>query len=144
MPVAPAPARPPTPHAPAIPPAAAAPRATPLRLLVVECPDESTVPASVFLCAAAIEAEVACVDRIEDLGGDPDLDAICGVIFAGNRPPAEWPEAVRRAKDLAPGRPIVVLAPAHDEMPTGARRPPGARLLLVTDSAERLLVALED
>jgi hypothetical protein len=131
--------RPAIPRAPAPAPAAPAP----LRLLVVEADHESRIPQSVFLCASVLGAEVSCVDRVESLGGDPDLDAVCGVVFAGSRPAAEWPEAVRRAKDLAPGRPVVVLAPFGAEPSSGARRTLGPRLLSASDPAERLLVALD-
>jgi hypothetical protein len=135
-----------TPAAPpraAAPPVPAAPAPGPLRLLVVEADHESRIPESVFLCARVLAAEVSCVDRVESLGGDPDLDAVCGVIFAGSRPAAEWPEAVRRARDLAPGRPVVVLAPFGAEPSSGARRTLGPRLLAASDPPERLLVALD-
>ncbi len=140
--VAPAPVAAPRP-APARAQAPAAPPGGPLRLLVVEAADVAAIPESVFLCAGVMGAEVACVARVESLAGDPDLESVCAVVLAGGRPAAEWPEAVRRAKDLAPGRPVVVLSPSGTEPATGARRALGAQLLAAGDPAERLLVALD-
>src|SRR5688572_9950561 len=137
--------------APAAPPPTAAkvggtkstPAPGPIRLLVVEAEEDRRIPESVFLCAQAMGADVACVPRVESLAGDPDLDAVCAIVLAGTRPAAEWPEAVRRAKDLAPGRPVVVLAPYDSETSSGARRALGAHLLAFSDPADRLLVALD-
>jgi hypothetical protein len=144
------PAPPPRTASPAPRPAAAkigatrsAPAPGPIRLLVVEAEEDRRIPESVFLCAQAMGADVACVPRVESLAGDPDLDAVCAIVLAGARPAAEWPEAVRRAKDLAPGRPVVVLAPYDSETSSGARRALGAHLLAASDPAERLLVALD-
>jgi hypothetical protein len=148
---APTPPTPPTPPPPPSPPPApraparVAPSAPagPIRLLVVEVEHERAIPQSVFLCAAVLEAEVAAVPRVEALGGDPDLDAVCGVVFAGGREPADWPAAVRRAKDLVPGKPVVVLVPPGQEPAGGARRAIGAILLGAGDPPERLLLALD-
>lgn len=134
--------------APASPPAAAPapPPAEPagmLRLLVVEAVAVERIPPSVFLCAEVLGAEVAHVGRIDELAGDPDLDAVCAIIFAGARPAAEWPEAVRRGKDLAPGRPIVILAGGGNLPGDAARRALGGVLLADDDPAERLLLALD-
>lgn len=114
-----------------------------LRLLVVEAVAAERIPPSVFLCAEVLGAEVAHVGRIDELAGDPDLDAVCAIIFAGVRPAAEWPEAVRRGKDLAPGRPIVILAGGGNLPGDAARRALGGVLLADDDPAERLLLALD-
>ena len=138
--------------APRVPAPPAPPRAEPappreapamLRLLVVEAVAVERIPPSVFLCAEVLGAEVAHVARIDELAGDPDLDAVCAIVFAGTRPAAEWPEAVRRGKDLAPGRPVVILAGGGVLPGEGARRALGSALLSIDDSAERLLLALD-
>jgi len=114
-----------------------------LRLLVVEAVAVERIPPSVFLCAEVMGAEVAQVARIDELAGDPDLDAVCAIVFAGSRPAVEWPEAVRRGKDLAPGRPVVILAGGGTLPGALARRTLGGVLLADDDPAERLLLALE-
>jgi hypothetical protein len=142
------PARPaPVPPAPRAtpPPPPAPPREAPamLRLLVVEAVAVERIPPSVFLCAEVLGAEVAHVACIDELAGDPDLEAVCAIVFAGARPAAEWPEAVRRGKDLAPGRPVVILAGGGAMLGEGARRALGSALLSDDDPAERLLLALD-
>ena len=129
---------------PAPMPAPAAPAApAELRLLVVEAVAVERIPPSVFLCAQVLGAEVAHVPLIDELAGDPDLDAVCGIVFAGARPAAEWPEALRRGRDLAPGRPVIILAGGGAQPTGGARRALGGALLSVDDPAETLLVALD-
>jgi len=142
------PARPaPVPPAPSAttPATLAPPREAPamLRLLVVEAVAVERIPPSVFLCAEVLGAEVAHVTCIDELAGDPDLEAVCAIVFAGARPAAEWPEAVRRGKDLAPGRPVVILAGGGAMLGEGARRALGSALLSDDDPAERLLLALD-
>ncbi len=114
-----------------------------LRLLVVEATAEDRIPESVFLCARVLGAEVAQVASIDELAGDPDLDAVCGIIFAGMRPAAEWPEALHRGRDLAPGRPVLILSGGGVEPTGGARRALRGALLSVDDPAELLLLALD-
>jgi hypothetical protein len=125
------------------PPADVLPSRPHLRLLVVETAHEEREPASVFLCAAVLEAEVACVENIDDLAGDPDLEAVCGVIFAMGRPAADWPDVVRRARDLAPGSPVVILTAAGSAPPARPHPRLGARVLDEADPAEALLMALD-
>ncbi len=113
------------------------------RLLVVEMADGREPPPSIFLCAQVLEAEVAQVDSIDELVGDPDLALVCGVILGGPRPPASWPDAVRHARSLVPQRPVVLLATFGTESTPGARRALGDALRSEDDPAERILLALD-
>jgi hypothetical protein len=112
-------------------------------LLVVECVASRTPPESVFLCAAALGLDVACVDRVEELDGDPDAAAVQAVIIASDRAPEDWPAAVKKARRLAPGKPVLVLAMFGQEAPKVARRALGEALLEASASAEELLLALD-
>jgi len=112
------------------------------RILVVEMADGRTPPQSVYLCAQVLEAEVAQVDSIEELKGDPDVGLVCGVVLGGLRNSATWPEAVRQARAIVPRRPVVLLATYGVEPPAGARRALGEALQSESDPAERLLLAL--
>jgi len=113
------------------------------RMLVVEMLDNRKLPESVFLCAAALDAEVAIVPTLAEIAGDPDLALVCGIVLVGARPPAEWPAAVRSARALVPGRPVVLLAGYGVEASAGARRALGDSLLPEDGPAERLLLALD-
>lgn len=112
------------------------------RVLVVEMADGRTPPASVYLCAQVLDAEVAQVDSIEELAGDPDIALVCGVVLGGPRKSETWPDAVRRARSLVPRRPVVLLATYGVEPTAGARRALGEALQCESDPAERLLLAL--
>lgn len=126
---------------------AAVPATPPLsadtRLLVVEMRDARQPPESVFLCAAALDAQVAVVPTLAELENDPDLALVMGIVLAGTRPPAEWPGAVRSARALVPGRPVVLLATYGVEPTAGARRALGDALLPEGGPAEHLLLALD-
>lgn len=113
------------------------------RLLVVEMADGRGPPTAIFMCAQILEAEVAQVESIDELAGDPDLALVCGVILGGPRPPASWPDAVRHARSLVPKRPVVLLATFGSESTPGARRALGAALCSEADPAERILLALD-
>jgi hypothetical protein len=105
--------------------------------------DGRVPPESVFLCARVLGAEVAQVQSIEELPGDPDLALVCGVILGGARPPVTWPDAVRRARRIVPRRPVLLLAMYGAETTPGARRTLGDALISEADPAERMLVALD-
>ncbi len=147
LPIVPPPTYTPPPVRPATPPepvVAVAPVASPgLRLLVVEATAVERIPPSVFLCAQVLGAEVAQVASVDELAGDPDLDAVCAIVFAGARPSSEWPEALRRGRDFAPGRPVLILAGGGAQPTGGARRALRGALLSVDDPAELLLLALD-
>jgi hypothetical protein len=130
---------------PAAPPEEAAPRpAGPLtRIVVVEMADGRTPPPNVHLCAQVLDAEVAQVDSIDELAGDPDLPLVCGVILGGVRRPETWPDAVRHARRIVPKRPVILLATYGAEASSGARRALGDALQSEADPAERLLLALD-
>ena len=113
------------------------------RVLVVEMEGGRVPPESVFLCARVLAAEVAQLDSVDELVGDPDLPLVCGIVLGGPRPPASWPDAVRHARAIAPGRPVVLLATFGAEVTAGARRALGEALISEADPAERLLLALD-
>jgi len=113
------------------------------RLIVVEMADGRTPPPSVYLCAQVLEAEVAQVDSIDELVGDPDLPLVCGVVLGGMRTSESWPEAVRHARSIVPKRPVVLLASYGVEAPASARRALGEAIQCESDPAERLLLALD-
>jgi len=113
------------------------------RMIVVEMADGRTPPPSVYLCAQVLEAEVAQVDSIDELVGDPDLPLVCGVVLGGSRKPDSWPDAVRHARRIVPKRPVILLATYGVEAPAGARRALGEALQSESDPAERLLLALD-
>jgi len=113
------------------------------RMIVVEMADGRTPPPSVYLCAQVLEAEVAQVDSIDELVGDPDLPLVCGVVLGGSRKPDSWPDAVRHARRIVPKRPVILLATYGVEAPAGARRALGESLQSEADPAERLLLALD-
>jgi len=113
------------------------------RLIVVEMADGRTPPPSVYLCAQVLEAEVAQVDSIDELVGDPDLPLVCGVVLGGARKSESWPDAVRHARSIVPKRPVVLLATYGVEPPAGARRALGEAIQCESDPAERLLLALD-
>jgi hypothetical protein len=121
---------------------AAAPSPTGARFLVVEMADGRTPPESVYLCAQVLDAEVALVESVDELRGDPDLALVCGVILGGMRNSETWPDAVRHARRLVPRRPVVLLATYGVEPSAGARRALGEALQSESDPAERLLLAL--
>lgn len=100
-------------------------------------------PDSVYLCAEALDAEVVQVASIGEIEGDPDLPDVCGIVLVSHRDPAEWPATFRRARHLAPKRPVVVLSLFGQEPPPGARRTLGSSLLQASDPPERLLLALD-
>jgi hypothetical protein len=112
------------------------------RVLVVEMADGRTPPASVYLCAQVLDAEVAQVDSIDELKGDPDLGLVCGVVLGGMRNSETWPTAVKYARSIVPRRPVVLLATYGVEPPAGAKRALGEALQSESDTAERLLLAL--
>jgi len=125
-------------------PAQAAPAPGPLaRVLVVEMIDGRNPPPAIYLCAQVLDAEVACVDSIDELKGDPDLALVCGVILGGSRPPASWPDAVRHARAIVPRRPVVLLATFGSETTPGARRALGDVLRSEADPAELILLSLD-
>jgi len=105
--------------------------------------DGRTPPPSVYLCAQVLEAEVAQVDSIDELVGDPDLPLVCGVVLGGARKSDSWPDAVRHARSIVPKRPVVLLATYGVEPPAGARRALGEAIQCESDPAERLLLALD-
>ena len=113
------------------------------RLLVVEMADGRTPPEAVFLCARVFDAEVAQVDSIDELVGDPDLPMVLGVVLGGLRPPASWPDDVRHARLIVKGRPVLLMASFGAEPTAGARRALGDALLSESDPPERLLLALD-
>jgi hypothetical protein len=113
------------------------------RILVVEMAGGRAAPESVYLCAQVLEAEVAEVDSVDELVGDPDLAQVCGIVLGGLRPPGSWPDAVRHARGIAPGRPVVLLAGFGAEPDAAARRALGDALLSEADPAEHLLLALD-
>jgi hypothetical protein len=112
-------------------------------LLVVECVPDRTPPDSVFLCAGALGLEVACVDRIEELEDDPDLADVQAIIIASDRDVTDWPQVLRKARKLVPGRPVLVFAMFGQEPEKGARRALGEALLSASVSPEELLLALD-
>ena len=113
------------------------------RMIVVEMADGRTPPPSVYLCAQVLEAEVAQVDSIDELVGDPDLALVCGVVLGGMRKSDSWPDAVRHARSIVPKRPVVLLASYGVEAPASARRALGEAIQCESDPAERLLLALD-
>ncbi|MEP7028337.1 MAG: hypothetical protein ABI960_07070 [Candidatus Eisenbacteria bacterium] len=113
------------------------------RVLVVEMADGRTPPESLFLCARVLDAEVAQVDSVDELVGDPDLALVCGVVLGGLRAPESWPEMVRHARAIVKGRPVLLLAHYGAEPTAGARRALGDALLNEADPAEHLLLALD-
>jgi hypothetical protein len=113
------------------------------RVLVVEMIDGRNPPPAIFLCAQVLDAEVATVDSIDELKGDPDLALVCGVILGGSRPPASWPDAVRHARAIVPRRPVVLLATFGSETTPGARRALGDALRSEADPAELILLSLD-
>lgn len=122
----------------------AAPASGPLaRVLVVEMIDGRNPPSAVFLCAQVLDAEVATVDSIDELKGDPDLALVCGVILGGSRAPASWPDAVRHARAIVPRRPVVLLATFGAQTTPGARRALGDALRSEADPAELILLSLD-
>jgi len=112
-------------------------------ILVVEIPGDRTPPEAVFLCAQVLGLEVAILDALEELEGDPDLGAVRGVILAGQRAPETWPDAVRRARALVGNRPVVLMAPFGVTPSAGAKRALGSALIAESDPAERLLLLLD-
>jgi len=113
------------------------------RLLVVEMADGRTPPEAIFLCARVLDAEVAQVDSIDELVGDPDLALVVGVVLGGSRPPATWPDVVRHARAIVKNRPVLLMASFGAEATPGARRALGDALLSEADPPERLLLALD-
>jgi hypothetical protein len=105
--------------------------------------DGRTPPEAIFLCARVLDAEVAVVDSIDELVGDPDLPLVCGVVLGGSRPPSAWPDVVRHARSIVKGRPVLLLASFGAEPPAGARRALGGALLSESDPPERMLLALD-
>ena len=112
------------------------------RLLVVEMADGRTPPPSIYLCAQVLDAEVAQVDSIDELKGDPDLGLVCGVVLGGLRKSDTWTNAVKHAKSIVPRRPVVLLTTYGVEAPDRARKSLGESLQSESDPAERLLLAL--
>jgi hypothetical protein len=112
-------------------------------LLVVECPRRRPPPDALFLCAEVLGYEVVQVEDVAELEGEPDLHDVAAVVFASDRPAAAWPEAVRHARRLLPGRVVVVLAAPGRSADPGARRALGEALLSQDDPPERLLLALD-
>jgi len=136
----------PTPPAyvsPAPRPAAGPEVSATVRLLVVEMADGRTPPEAIFLCARVLDAEVAQVDSIDELVGDPDLALVVGVVLGGSRPPATWPDVVRHARSIVKNRPVLLMASFGAEATPGARRALGDALLSEADPPERLLLALD-
>jgi len=113
------------------------------RLLVVEMADGRTPPEAIFLCARVLDAEVAVVESIDELVGDPDLPMVMGVVLGGSRPPASWPDVVRHARSIVKNRPVLLIASFGAETTPGARRALGDALLNESDPPERLLLALD-
>jgi len=113
------------------------------RLLVVEMADGRTPSEAIFLCARVLDVEVALVESIDELVGDPDLPQVMGVVLGGSRPPASWPDVVRHARSIVKNRPVLLIASFGAEPTPGARRALGDALLNESDPPERLLLALD-
>ena len=125
------------------PPPVARPAGGIARILVVEMADGRKPPPSVLLVAQVLEAEVAQVDSVDELAGDPDLPLVIGVVLGGVRRAESWPDAVRHARTLVPKRPVILITTFGVDVSPGARRTLGEALQSEGDPAERLLLALD-
>jgi hypothetical protein len=103
--------KPPAPVAPSKPKKPSAPLETLPPLLVLEAPPPGVVPKALLLAVAERGGAVVTLPNVEEVFGDPDFASVRALILARSRPLADWPGAIQRARDRAPGRLVLAVVP---------------------------------
>lgn len=80
-------------------------------LLVFEAPPPGVVPRSLLAAVSERGGAVVTVETLDEVFGDRDFASVRALVLTRARALAEWPEAIRRARERAPGRTVMAVVP---------------------------------
>src|SRR5262249_20324766 len=80
-------------------------------LLVFEAPPPGVVPRALLAAIGERDGAVVTVESLDEVFGDPDFASVRALVLGRARPMGEWPEAIRRARERAPGRAVLAVVP---------------------------------
>jgi hypothetical protein len=80
-------------------------------LLVFEAPPPGIVPRALLAAVGERGAAVVTVEDLEEVYRDRDFASVRAVVLTRARALGEWPEAIRRARERAPGRTVMAVVP---------------------------------
>jgi len=95
-------------------------------LLVFEAPPPGVVPRALLAAMGERGGAVVTVESLDEVFGDRDFASVRALVLGRARPMGEWPQAIRRAREQAPGRAVlaVVPVPSFGRMSLGWLRDP--------------------
>jgi len=88
----------------------AAPETLP-EILVFEVPPPGIVPRALLAAVGERGGAVVTVESLEEVFGDRDFASVRALVLTRARPLGEWPEAIRSARQRAPGRVVLAVVP---------------------------------
>jgi hypothetical protein len=80
-------------------------------LLVFEAPPPGVVPRALLSAVGERGGAVVTVENLEEVFRDRDFASVRAVVLTRARALAEWPEAIRRTRERAPGRTVMAVVP---------------------------------
>jgi hypothetical protein len=80
-------------------------------LLVFEAPPPGVVPRALLAAIGERGGAVVTVESLEEVYRDRDFASVRALVLTRARALAEWPEAIRRARERAPGRVVLAVVP---------------------------------
>jgi hypothetical protein len=80
-------------------------------LLVFEAPPPGVVPRALLAAVGDRGGAVVTVEDLEEVYRDRDFSSVRAVVLTRARALGEWPEAIRRTRERAPGRTVMAVVP---------------------------------
>jgi hypothetical protein len=105
-------------------------------LLVFEAPPPGVIPRALLAAVGDRGGAIVTVESLEEVYRDPDFPSVRALVLARARALAEWPEAIRKARERAPNRSVLAVVPPPPFGPASLAwlRDPGVILAPVKDS----------
>jgi hypothetical protein len=80
-------------------------------ILVFEAPPPGVTPRALIDATVARGGAVVSVESVEEIFGDADFGSVRAIVLTRARPLAEWPMAIQRVRQRAPGRVVLAVVP---------------------------------
>ena len=80
-------------------------------LLVFEAPPPGVVPRALLAAVGERGGAVVTVEHLDEVYRDRDFASVRALVLTRARALAEWPEAIRQAREKAPGRTVMAVVP---------------------------------
>ncbi len=110
-------------------------------VLVVEGHPDPSLGDVIDRVALQLRATVCPLEDVRSLAGDPDLEAVIGLILTRPRNPRELLDALLAGRRLVPDRPVAVLAPQPTSVAMAEAIPLDPAFITPPVTVERLLFA---